>query len=351
STRDGNPEIWPGVSDIYVVPIGGGEIVRITTTIGSAVNPVWSPDGKHIAYIGNNHEYKSATLNRVWVVLATGGEPICLTANFDRAVGDTTGSDSSFGGGGQNLAFSADGKLVYFIVSDRGASHIFTVNIEQQVVQLTSGARHIKSMAIGNGEKTIAFVSATAQTLGELFVLNEGDEKKLTEVNGAFLSEVEICPAEEFWYKATDGWDIQGWLIKPVGCEEGKKYPLVLHIHGGPHTQYGVSFFFEMQLMAANGYGVLFTNPRGSTGYGQKFVDAVRGDYGGKDYEDLMSAVDYTCRLPWVDAERLGVTGGSYGGFMTNWIVTHTNRFKGAVTLRSISNWTSFSGVSDIGYF
>ncbi len=123
-----------------------------------------------------------------------------------------------------------------------------------------------------------------------------------------------------------------------------------LEIHGGPHTQYGCSFFYEFQLLANNGFGVLFTNPRGSHGYGQDFVDAVRGDYGGNDYADLMLAVDHVVKFPWVDKERLGVTGGSYGGFMTNWIVGHTNRFKGAVTHRSISNWLSFYGVSDIGY-
>src|SRR5699024_4875018 len=130
------------------------------------------------------------------------------------------------------------------------------------------------------------------------------------------------------------------------GFEEGKKYPFVLEVHGGPHMMYGQSYFHEMQLLAAKGYVVLYTNPRGSYGYGQEFVDAVRGDYGGKDYSDLMDAVDHVLEnYSFIDEKRLGVTGGSYGGFMTNWIVGHTNRFKAAVTQRSISNWLSFYGV------
>lgn len=140
--------------------------------------------------------------------------------------------------------------------------------------------------------------------------------------------------------------------MKPSQFKDGEKYPLIVEIHGGPHTMYANTFFHEMQLLAAQGYGVLYVNPRGSHGYSQTFVDAVRGDYGGGDYEDIMAGLDEVLREHfWIDAERLGVTGGSYGGFMTNWIVGHTNRFKAAVTQRSISNWISFFGVSDIGYY
>ena len=140
--------------------------------------------------------------------------------------------------------------------------------------------------------------------------------------------------------------------MKPAGYEEGQKYPLIVEIHGGPHAMYANTFFHELQLLAAQGYGVLYVNPRGSHGYSQEFVDAVRGDYGGGDYEDIMAGLDYVLEEnDWIDTDRLGVTGGSYGGFMTNWIVGHTNRFKAAVTQRSISNWISFFGVSDIGYY
>ena len=162
----------------------------------------------------------------------------------------------------------------------------------------------------------------------------------------------ELSSPEAIEFEGADGWKVNGWIMKPIGYEEGKKYPLILEIHGGPHAMYGNTYFNEFQILAAEGFAVLYVNPRGSHGYGQKFVNAVRGDYGGNDYQDLMCAVDYALdNFDYIDSERLGVTGGSYGGFMTNWIVGHTNRFKAAVTQRSISNWISFYGVSDIGYY
>jgi dipeptidyl aminopeptidase/acylaminoacyl peptidase len=182
--------------------------------------------------------------------------------------------------------------------------------------------------------------------------MTNGEQRQLTNVNEEFLKEVELSKAEPISWKAPDGWELHGWIMKPIGFEEGNKYPLVLEIHGGPHAMYANTYFHEFQMLAASGFVVLFTNPRGSHGYGQEFVNAVRGDYGGKDYLDIMSAVDYVLEtFDFIDENRMGVTGGSYGGFMTNWIVGHTNRFKAAVTQRSISNWLSFYGVSDIGYF
>ncbi|HHW99001.1 MAG TPA: S9 family peptidase, partial [Firmicutes bacterium] len=165
------------------------------------------------------------------------------------------------------------------------------------------------------------------------------------------MAEWQLASAERITMETTPGWEIEGWLMKPVDYTPGNKYPLILHIHGGPHATYGYAFMHEFQLLAANGYGVLYTNPRGSRGYGEEFTKGVVGDWGGGDYADLMSAVDYAVKLDWVDESRLGVTGGSYGGYMTNWIVTQTDRFKGAVTLRSISNMYTKYGCSDIGWY
>jgi len=352
SNRDGDPEFKPNQFDIYAVPASGGDIKRITNTEGPCGNPIWSPDGKHIAYIGHSGEFYSATNTRIWLVSAQGGDPVNLTADFDRGVGDTTGSDTRYGGGGDMLTFTADGKNILFLASCTGNTHVFSVDIAaKKVTQVTNGKRHVMSMSYHAESGDIALISADHLNPAELSIRGTcGCECKLTNFNEAFLSEVEISEPQEVWFKGVDGWDVQGWVMKPVGAEDGQKYPLILEIHGGPHTQYGCSFFFEFQVLASAGYGVMFTNPRGSTGYGQSFVDAVRGDYGGNDYGDLMLAVDYAEQLPWVDKNLLGVTGGSYGGFMTNWIVGHTDRFKGAVTQRSISNWMSFYGVSDIGY-
>src|SRR5699024_5965425 len=181
---------------------------------------------------------------------------------------------------------------------------------------------------------------------------NDKKLTRLTDANREFLDDVQLSEPETLTFKADDGWDIQGWLLRPYGFEEDKQYPFILEVHGGPHAMYGQTFFHEMQLLAAKGYVVLYTNPRGSHGYGQEFVNACREDYGGKDYSDLMRAVDFVLEeYDFIDEDRLGVTGGSYGGFMTNWIVGHTHRFKAAVTQRCISNWLSFYGVSDLGYF
>ncbi|MFL6559469.1 MAG: alpha/beta hydrolase family protein, partial [Bacillus sp. (in: firmicutes)] len=189
--------------------------------------------------------------------------------------------------------------------------------------------------------------------IGDLYLLSlNGDRplEKLTTAND--IQNVVLSKPEPIEYEGANGRKIHGWLMKPVDFEARKKYPLLLEIHGGPHAMYGNTYMNEFQILAAEGYAVLYVNPRGSHGYGQDFVNAVRGDYGGGDYQDLMLAVDYVlAEFDFIDETRLGVTGGSYGGFMTNWIVGHTNRFKAAVTQRSISNWISFYGVSDIGYY
>ena len=352
SNRGSDTEFAPYDSDIYSLALDTLEIKRLTSTPGPAVDPLWSPDGKQIAYVGNLLEYAFATLNRIYLVSPQGGESVCVTSGFDRSVGDHTNSDCRYGDGGRSLTFSADGQRLYFLASDRGDTHVYVVNLATQTVdQVTRGRRHVQGISFAQNTNVATLCEATFLQPAEIFVLEaDGSERQLTHVNAALLAEIDLSEPEEFWYEGEQGWDVQGWLMKPVNFTEGSKHPLVLEIHGGPHTQYGCSFFYEFQLLASKGFGVLFTNPRGSHGYGQTFVDAVRGDYGGGDYGDLMLAVDHAALQPWVDASRLGVTGGSYGGFMTNWIVGHTDRFKGAVTHRSISNWLSFYGVSDIGY-
>ncbi len=352
SNRDGDPEFKPYYADIYTVCVATGEIKRVTATEGPAGSPVWSPDGKSLAYMGHTGEFYSATLMRVWLVSADGGQPVNLTADFDRSVGDQTGSDCRYGASGEGLFFSSCGEAVIFVASDRGDTHVYQVSLAARAVeQVTKGHHHVQGMSFSAESGKLVYCASTHMYPADLFLwVDGGAPERLTAVNQELLQDVLLSEPEEFWLQGADGWDVQGWLMKPTDFSPENKYPLVLEIHGGPHTQYGCTFFMQFQLWANSGYGVLFTNPRGSHGYGQTFVNAVRGDYGGGDYRDLMRAVDWAVTMPWVDSERLGVTGGSYGGFMTNWIVGHTRRFKSAITLRSISNWLSFYGVSDIGY-
>jgi acylaminoacyl-peptidase len=206
-----------------------------------------------------------------------------------------------------------------------------------------------------NGRFALTISDATS--ISEVFVLEGGDEpfgmenlKRVTATNDELFNELALSAPEEIEFPSFDGTRLQGWLLKPLGFSARRKYPLVLQIHGGPRAQYGWAFFHEFQLLAAQGYVVLYANPRGSQGYGERFASAIVNDWGNLDYRDLMAAVDCVEEMGFVDARRTGVCGGSYGGYMTNWIVGHTDRFKAAMTERSVTNLFSFYGTSDFGY-
>jgi dipeptidyl aminopeptidase/acylaminoacyl peptidase len=196
-----------------------------------------------------------------------------------------------------------------------------------------------------NGER-IVFTASMPTDPGDVFAVDGVDERRLTTVNAALLANLELAAPEPLEIVGAGGQPVQGWFLPGRG--RGKR-PLILEIHGGPHALYGNAFFHEFQVLAAQGYHVLYTNPRGSKGYGERFCSEIAGGWGNLDYQDLMAATDLIVQRPDVDAERLGVAGGSYGGFMTNWIVGHTDRFKAAVTMRCLSNFVSFYGTSDIG--
>ncbi|MFD1739147.1 S9 family peptidase [Bacillus salitolerans] len=342
------------ITDVYIVNLENKNMERITSSNGQYSQASWSPDGTYLAFIGHEKEYLSATLSRIWLYDLQKSELTCLTENLDVHIGDVAIGDFQQSGSDRGLVWTLDSTGFYFIASDQGSTAVYYGDIEGLMYPVILDDQHVYSFTVDvHKHKVIAGISTHVQP-GELFMfdLHTGEKKQLTNVNKVFLEGIDIVAAEAFRFKAQDGWDIHGWIMKPVGLKEGKKVPLVVEIHGGPHMMYANSYFHEFQVLAAKGFAVLFTNPRGSHGYGQTFVDAVRGDYGGKDYLDIMSAVDYVLEnYDFIDEARLGVTGGSYGGFMTNWIVGHTDRFKAAVTQRSICNWISFYGVSDIGYF
>ncbi len=343
----------PWFSDIYVMSSSGGDAKKLTPSKGPSGNPVWTPDGKHLVYVGNNMEFGGPTLTKLWIVPKDGGEPVCLTELFDQSIGDSGAGDSRFGGSPGGPYLSPDGKTVYFLASEEGRTSLWSVPVAGGEVRLVLGGdRQIFGFSSDDSGKTFALGISEPTLPGDIasYCLESGEETVLTKVNQALLDETFMQSPELIPFKAKDGWQEYGWIIKPVGFKEGKKYPAVLQIHGGPHSMYGYGFFFEFQLLANQGYAVIYTNPRGSQGFGQEFVKAVNGDYGGMDFQDIMTWTDVAIQKGYIDENRIGVTGGSYGGFMTNWIVGHTHRYAAAVTLRSISNWTSFHGVSDIGY-
>ena len=313
----------------------------------------FSHDDSKIAFVGSMRQFENATHTEIYVHDLADNYRICLTESLDIPVGDYVVADHQQSASAPGVVWTKDDHL-YFQGSTMGDVRLYFASLDGAIYPASPDMEHVYGYDISpDGVFAVAAISNSVNP-GELYKLTiaTGERKALTDFNGSYLAETELIQPEPIIAKGAKDWAVHGWLMKPYGYAEGQKYPLVVNIHGGPHAMYANTFFHEMQLLAARGFGVLYINPRGSHGYSQEFVDAVRGDYGGADYEDIMLALDdMIAEHSWIDTDRLGVTGGSYGGFMTNWIVGHSNRFKAAVTQRSISNWISFFGVSDIGYY
>lgn len=341
------------VVDIWVASVGGGAVRRITDELGSYGNPSWSADGATIACYGVAKAMGSSAKNvHLFAFPAKGGAGKDLTDGWDRTVGSTVMSDMRSHMQTLPPTWSADHSRIIFVGSDQGTANIYSVAADGGEVRAeTVGPHQVVSLSLAADAKRFACVYSNATDPGDVAVGELGRAMRcLTDLNGDLLAKRHISAPERVEFKGADGWAIEGWLMKPRGFDAAKKWPLVLQVHGGPHGAYGHGFFHEFQVLAGAGYAVLYTNPRGSHAYGEKFSTACVGDWGGKDYEDLMAGVDHALATGWIDPKRLYVTGGSYGGFMTNWIVGHTDRFRAAATARSISNNISAFGTSDIGW-
>ncbi len=335
SNRTGKDD-YNANNDICLLSVDGSDMIQLTHTVGPEYTPVYSPDGKKIAYLGRIRDHRSkesdAELRKVYVIPSDGGAPVNLTAPLDRW--------------SQSPTWSYDSKEVYFTAQNSGRVCLYRAPADGgKVIPVIEDNGQITSFSLGkNGEIFYVYTDFTHPPEIYWSIVYGSGKEKLTSFNKKITEEVEIIESEEFSYPSFDGLRIEGWLMKPYGFKKGKKYPMVLAVHGGPHGQYGyrLSRTYLFQFLAANGYVVVFINPRGSSGYGQKFSDGCVGDLGGGDYKDLMCGVDYVLKkYDFIDPDRLGVTGGSYGGYMTNWIITHTNRFKAAVPVASISNLIS----------
>lgn len=338
---------------LYLADVETKEEKTLIDRDGYYGGATFSPDGKKIAFIGADRRLENATHADVYVYDVASGSLTVLTESLDAPVGDLVAADFQQGAEAP-AAVWAGNDVLYFQVSVMGDVRLYYATLEGELYPATPENEHVYGYDVAKDGKTALLTASNPVHPGELYLqeITTGERKALTSFNQAFIGEHELAKPEPIVFKGPKDWDVHGWIMKPAGYEEGKKYPLITEIHGGPHTMYANTFFHEFQVLASEGYGVLYVNPRGSHGYSQEFVDAVRRDYGNGDYQDIMAGVDYAIEHnDWIDTDRLGVTGGSYGGFMTNWIVGHTDRFKAAVTQRSISNWISFFGVSDIGYY
>jgi len=339
------------VRDIHVMPAAGGESVKITESKGPIQALSWSPDGKRIAYRGHNLRRRLATNTGIWVVASEGGPSVEITGKLDRSLGNHLNSDSRMVSPDPSPMWDADGKWLYFLATDGGTCNLYKGDTEGSVVKpITEGEKSVEGFSLSRDGSALAYTSMDALNLAELYVRDEKGERKVANFNDDILSKLKLSDPERFSFKASDGVEVEGWMMKPHDYEKAR-VPTVVEVHGGPRTAYGHCFMLEFQLLAANGFAVLFTNPRGSAAYGEEFAAAIPKNYGDRDYKDIMESVDHLISIGIADKDRLGVTGGSYGGFMTNWVVGHTDRFKAAVTQRSISNWYSFFGSSDIGYY
>ena len=359
SNRSINPDVNELLYDLFIIPVRGGRQKKIPTPPGPVFVPSFSPDGKKIAYIGHDNpdDPWGVTNWHVWVV-GVGGRPKArsLTPKFDRKAYDSTLGDMGEGMDAASPVWSADGKRIYFCSSDTGRTHIFYAPIKGgRPTRITHKNCHIRNFSLSGNTRTLAAVVSDLTTTTELVVLPaafKGDSraKILATPDKGLFSKIELPRTREVWFKGHDGFKLQGWLVTPPRFNRNRKYPAILEIHGGPRTQYGFTFFHEILLLASKGYVVFYTNPRGGDGRGETFADAISGGWGEIDYYDCMAAADYMEKLPYINKRRMGVTGGSYGGYMTNWIVGHTDRFRAAVTQRSVVNLESFFGSSDIGY-
>jgi dipeptidyl aminopeptidase/acylaminoacyl peptidase len=358
SNRVKEPYYYPNDSDLYSVPVGGGEATKVVSIDGTISDYTFSPDGKRIAFIGTLHgtPVRSYSQSDLWVADLPSGTPRNLTASYDFDVDGGIGGDQRAprGGAPSAPAWSKDGRSLFVKIGEQGDANIKRVDVASgKMDPVTRGHQDVMAYTADASAQKAAVILSTQTVVGDVQVLDlaSGAMKKLTSFNDDLFNQLTLSEPEEIWYTSFDGKKIQGWILKPADFDASRKYPMILEIHGGPHSAYGNTFTHEFQWMAAKGYVVFFTNPRGSSNYGQDFGNIIQFKYPGDDYKDLMVGVDEILKKGYVDENRMGVTGGSGGGLLTNWVVTQTTRFKAAVSQRDISDWTTFWYTADFWLF
>ena len=345
-------------TDLYSVSASGGEPAKLNSFDMDIDNLALSPDGKQIAFVASTTQpINSYTQPDLWIVhLTPNAKPRNLTANFDFDVGSGVFGDNSppRGGGSNSPIWTADGRSVIEVYGKEGKTILTSFDVESgKPTDLTKGNQAVVRFRAADDRSKIIYTVSTATRISDLFAIDPagGEPRELTHINNELFSKLNLTEPEEIDYKTFDGKTIQAWVQKPPDFNPAKKYPLILNIHGGPHAAYGYIFEHEFQWMAAKGYVVLYPNPRGSTTYGQDFGNVIQFHYPGDDYKDLMAGVDEVIRRGYIDDKKLGVTGGSGGGLLTNWVVGQTTRFAAAVSQRDIASWEAWWYSADFTLF
>ncbi len=392
--RDPRDPLATPPEELYIVPRAGGTAKQITTLGVNVQAASWRPDSKALVIEANAHQRDEYLYERadLWTVTLNGQTKRLTDDGYDHSAAEWSSDGRSLffrrqqglsqviqakqkhgapvdlyrmpadSGAMTNLTAnwdllpgaptaSADGKHLYFSSGIGGNTHLFRVlTAGGAVEQVTQGDRMLNGISFSAATDRITYAATDPTHPAEIFAarIDGSQEKKLSSVNDALLKSLQLSRAERLLYPSKDGTQIEGWLLLPRGYDATKKHPLILNIHGGPHSAYGNSFSFQHQLLAANGYAVLYTNPRGSTNYGEKFLWATWGGWGVLDFEDVMAGVDAALKKYALDDKRMGVTGYSYGGFLTDWTITQTSRFAAAIAGAGISNWISDYGTADI---
>ncbi len=326
-----------GEAYLYAVNVASGDVRQITQTLGNWSGPTVSPDGRHVAFTGYEKRFTEQTYktSELYVIGIDGGGMRKISADLDRDVGQTFWDPS--------------GRGVYFTAGDRGTQNVHFASTSGNVRQVTQGTHMLSLNSVSDRGIAVGTLAAPQQPSDVVRVtLNTPEITQLTHINEDLLTNKRLGGVEEVWYTSTDNTQVQGWIVKPPDFDPSKRYPMILHIHGGPHGMYNVAFSYPYQNFAANGYVVLYTNPRGSTGYGTDFGNAIDNGYPSVDHEDLMAGVDEVVSRGYIDDSKLFVTGCSGGGVLSSWAIGHTDRFAAAAVRCPVINWISFAGTADI---